>query len=160
MEVRVIAGHRRQPPILVAELVKEIESVASIRQHRAGVIIDLDRMRGAEGTPVLDRQLRPRRMSDGDEGAGLPRSLRQLRGAFVRLGGGKGERQPGCDDMPIFAGARPHGVNFRADQSGEGVAPQLAGVGDRPVEPAQKMIGHLQEIIACAFIGLDDVRRI
>src|ERR1700722_20327597 len=122
MEVRVIPGDPRQPPILVAELVKEIEAVTSISQHRAGVIIDLDRMRGAEGTPVLDRQLRPRRMSDGDEGAGVPRSLRQLRGAFVRLGWGKVELERGGDDMPIFAGARPHGVNFCADQSGESVA--------------------------------------
>ena len=48
-------------------------------------------------------------------------------------------------------------MNFGADQSGESLAAQLAGVGDRPIEPAQKMIGHLQEIIACPFIGLDDV---
>src|ERR1700729_4408790 len=128
MEVRVIPGARRQPPILVAELVKEIEAVTSISQHRAGAIIDLDRMRGAERMPVLDRQLRPRRMSDGDEGAGLPRSLRQLRGAFVRLGWGKVERQPGCDNMPILAGAGRHGVNLGADQSGERLATQLAGV--------------------------------
>ena len=72
-------------------------------------------------------------------------------------GVGKIERQPGCDDMPIFAGARPHGVNFGADQGGEIAGAQLAGVGDRPIEPVQKMIGHLQEIIARAFIGLDDV---
>src|SRR5271156_4975541 len=59
MEVRVVAGDRCQPPVLVAQLVEEIEPVAPIGQDRAGVIIDLDRMRGAERTPVLDRQLRP-----------------------------------------------------------------------------------------------------
>ena len=94
MEVRVVAGDRHQPPILVAELVKEIETVAPIGQDRAGVIIDLDRMRGAERTPVLDRQLRPRRMGDGDEGARLPRSLRQLRRALFGSAGGKSNGSP------------------------------------------------------------------
>ena len=93
--MRVVAGDRRQPPILVAELVKEVEALAPIGQHRAGVIIDLDRMRGAERTPVLDRQLRPRRMSDGDERARLARSLRQLRGALSSgSAGGKSNGSP------------------------------------------------------------------
>jgi hypothetical protein len=35
--MRVIAGDRRQPPILVAELVKQVESLAPIGQDRAGV---------------------------------------------------------------------------------------------------------------------------
>ena len=94
MEVRVVAGDRHQPPILVAELIKEVEPVAPIGQDRAGVIVDLNRMRGAERTAVLDRQLRPRRMGDGDEGARLPRSLRQPRRALVRLGRGKSNGSP------------------------------------------------------------------
>ena len=121
MEVRVVAGDRHQPPILVAQLVKQVEPVAPIGQDRAGVIIDLDRMRGAERAPVLYRQLRPRRMGDRDEGARLPRPLRELRPALVRFGAGKIERQPGGDDMPIFAGARGHGVNFGADERGESI---------------------------------------
>ena len=142
------------------KLVKEVEPVAPIGQDRAGVIIDLDGMGGAQRTTVLDRQLRPRWMGDRDESAGLSRTLRKLLRAFARLGWGKIEWQPSRDDMPIFAGARSHGVDFRADQSGESLAAQLAGVGDRPVEPAEKMIGRLKEIIARPLIGLDDVARV
>ena len=105
--MRVVAGHGGQPPVLVAQLVEQIETVAAIGQDRAGVIIDLDRMRGVERTPILDRQLRPGGMSDGDKSARLPRPLRQPRPALVRRRMGKIERQPGCDDMPIFSGARP-----------------------------------------------------
>ena len=94
MEVRVVAGDRHQPPILVAELVEEIETKAPIGQDRAGVIIDLDRMRGAERTSVLDRQLRPRGMGDGDERARRPRALSQLRPGLARFGGGKSNGSP------------------------------------------------------------------
>ena len=124
------------------------------------MVIHLDRMRGAERSPILNGQLRPGGMGDGDEGARLPRALRQLRPALIRSGGGKIERQPGRDDVPVFARARPHGVNFGADQGGEIVAAQLAGVGDRPIEPAQKMIRHLNEIVARAPIGGDDLHKI
>ena len=64
MKMRVVAGDRHQPPILVAELIKEVEPVAPIGQDRASVIVDLDRMRRAERTAVLYRQLRPRRVGD------------------------------------------------------------------------------------------------
>ena len=121
------------------------------------MVIHLDRMRGAERSPVLDRQLRPGGMGDGDKGARRPRPLRQFRRALIRSGVRKIERQAGRDDVPVFADAGPHGVDFGADQGGEIAAAQLAGVGDRPIEPAKKMIRHLQEIIARALIGLDDV---
>ena len=83
------------------------------------MIVDLDRVRRVERTSVLDCQLRPRGVGDGDKGARLPRSLRQLRPALVRFGAGKIEGEPGGDDMPIFAGARAHGVNLGADERGE-----------------------------------------
>ena len=94
VEVRVVAGDRHQPPILVAQLVEQVEPVAPIGQDRAGVIIDLDRMRGAERTPVLDRQLRPRGMGDGDESARLPRSLRQRGALSSGSAGGKSNGSP------------------------------------------------------------------
>jgi hypothetical protein len=72
--------------------------------------------------------LRPRGMGDGDESARVPRSLRQLRPALVRFRRGKVERQPGRDDMPVFAGGGRQGVNFGADKGGEIVGAQLAGV--------------------------------
>jgi hypothetical protein len=50
------------------------------------------------------------------------------------------DREPGCDYMPIFSGARTHGANFGADQDGETVGAQLARVGDGPIEPVEKMI--------------------
>ena len=121
------------------------------------MVIHLDRMRGAERSPILDGQLRPGGMGDGDEGARRSRALRQPRPALVRLGVAKIDRQPGREDVPVFAGARPHGVDFGSDQGGEMAVAQLAGVGDRPIEPAKKMIRHLQEIIARALLGLDDV---
>ena len=99
-------------------------------------------------------------MGDGDEGARLSRSLRQPWRALVRFGVGKIERQPGCDDVPVFAGGGRQGVNFGANQGCEIAGAQLAGVGEMATEAVQEMIGHLQEIIACAFIGLDDVNRV
>ena len=159
MEVRVVAGDRHEPPVLVAQLVEEIEAVAPIGQDRAGVIIDLDRVRGGERAPILDRQLRPRGMSHGDEGARFPRPRRQHRPALVRLGAGKIERQSGCDDVPVFASRCRHGVNFCPDQGGEIIRTQLASVGDRPIEAAKKMIGELEEIVARALVGLDPRRQ-
>ena len=130
-----------QPPVLIAQLVEQIEAVAPIGHDGAGVIVDLDRMGGAERTPVLDRQLRPGRMGDGDKSARLPGPLRQPRPALLRRCTGKIERQPGCDDMPVFPDARSHGMDFSADQGGEIVGAQLPGVGDGPIEPVDKMIG-------------------
>ena len=160
MEVRVIAGDRHQPPVLIAQLVEQIEAVTPVGQDGAGVIIDLDRVRGCKRTPILDRQLRPRGMGDGDEGARLPRSRRQPWPTLVRPGGGKIEGETSRDDMPVLACGGRHGVNFGADQSRELAGAQLAGIGDRPVEPVEKMIGHLEKIVACALVGVDDVHRI
>jgi hypothetical protein len=155
--MRVVAGHGGQPAVLVTQLIKEIETVAPIGRDRAGVIVDLDRMRRAERTAVLDRQLRPRRMGDGDKGARLPRPLRQPRSALVWRRMREIEREPGCDYMPIFSGARTHGVNFGADQGGETVGAELAGVGDGLIEPVEKMIRQLDKIVARAFIGLHNI---
>ena len=105
------------------------------------MIIDLDRMGGGEGASVFDRELRPRGMGDGDESAGIPRSGRQPRRFLVRLGWGKIEGEPGRDYVPVFTGRGPHGVNLGADQCREFIGAQFAGVGDRPIEAAEKMIG-------------------
>ena len=121
------------------------------------MIIDLDGMRGGERAPVLDRQLRPRGMSHGDESARFPRPGRQHRPGFVRFGRGKIERQSGRDNVPIFARRRRHGVNLSPDQGGEVIRAQVAGIGDRPIEAAEKMIGQLEEIVARALVGLDHV---
>src|ERR1700733_7546151 len=79
-------------------------------------------------------------MGDGDKGARLSRSLRQPLRALVRFSVGKIEWQPGCNDVPVFAGGGRHGVNFGANQGCEIAGAQLAGVGDRPIEAVQEMI--------------------
>src|SRR6185437_8047135 len=86
-----------------------------------------------------------------------PRALGQLRPALIGFGMGEIDRQPGRDDMRVFAGAGRQGVNLGADQGGETAAAQVPCVGDRPIEPAEKMIRQLDEVVARALIGFDHI---
>ena len=72
--------------------------------------------------------------------------------------GGKSNGRPVATICQYSPALRRHGVNFRADQRGETVAAQPARVGNRPIESAQEMIGHLEEVIARTLIRLDDLR--
>ena len=48
-------------------------------------------------------------------------------------------------------------MNLGADQGGEIIRAQRAGIGDRPIEAAEEMIGQLEEIVPGSLIGIDDI---
>jgi hypothetical protein len=104
MEMRVIGGEGGQPLAFVEQLVEQIEAFAAVGFDRAAMVVDLDRMRNVDGEPIGKGKLRPGRMRDADEGAGVRRAARQLGAAFLRRAGREVERQSRRDDMPKLAG--------------------------------------------------------
>ena len=73
--------------------------------------------------------------------------------------GGKVERQAGGENVPEFADLGAHRVQFGADQRREIVGAKGAGVGDRPIEALEEMVGELEEVVAGALVGFDDLLR-
>ncbi len=74
--------------------------------------------------------------------------------------GGKSSGSPVATMCQYSPTVGPHGMDLGADQCGEFIGAQLARVRDRPIEAAKEMIGQLEEIVARAFVGLDDLRRV
>ncbi|HKN31047.1 MAG TPA: hypothetical protein VJY34_25510 [Roseiarcus sp.] len=105
----VVGCNRSQPAILIAELIQEIEAVAAVCLDRRSMVVNFDRVRGGEGASVLDRQLRPGWMSDGDEGAGLARPGRQPWPVLVGTRRWEVEWQAGREDVPQFPCGGAHG---------------------------------------------------
>ena len=88
---------------------------------------------------------------------GGARPLGQLRAGLVRPRGGKVERQADRENVPELADLGAHGVQFGADQRREIVGAERARVGDRPIVAGEEMVGELEEIVAGALVGVDDL---
>ncbi len=114
-EMGIVGGDGGQAPAFVEQLVPEIEAVAAVVLDGAAVIVDLDRMGAVDGAAILDGKLRPGRMGDGDEAAGLVGAAGKSCAGFARGRLGKIERQAGADDVPELAGGgfRAHAVRPR-----------------------------------------------
>jgi hypothetical protein len=127
----VVGGDRHHLCVVQKHPVQQVAAVGSVRQHGAGVIVDLDRMGGLEQARVLERQAIPLWMGDGDEGARRRCPAGQV-GPGLAFGrrreiGGQADRE----DMPELTVRQRRRVQFGAQDRREAFAPQPGGVGDR-----------------------------
>ena len=154
-KMRVIGRNRGQAMAFVQQLVHQIKPVAAIVLDRAAMIVDFDGMRAGERAAILDRQLRPGGMGDGDEGAVRARPRGEFGAAFFGRWRGKIERETRRDNVPEFADLGRRRVKPGAEQGGEIIGAPAPRIGDWPIIALHEMIGELEEVIAGAFIGLD-----
>src|SRR5437762_12957886 len=157
MEMRIVGGEGGEAPAFIQQLVEKIEAFAAVAFDRAAVIIDFDGMGDVDGTPVLDGELGPGRMSDADEGAGLSGAAREAHTGLFRRARCEIERQACGDDVPELSGRSFGWMKPATDDGGEAVGAQRPRIGNRPAIMTDEMVGKHHEVIARVLIGLDNL---
>ena len=94
-------------------------------------------------------------MGDADEGAGGGGAPGDVDAGLLGCGRVEIEWKARGNDVPQLADLGLGGVKLGADDGGEVVGAQAAGVGDRPVIDAEKVVGQHHEVVARVLVGFD-----
>ncbi len=157
--MRVVSGKGGQAPALAQKLIEQIPAITPVVFNGAAMVVDFHRMGAVNGAAILDGELRPGGVRYADESAGFMGAAGNLFAGFIFSGGREIKRQASGHDMPEFANLGLRGVQFRAEDGGEIIGAQGAGVGDGPIIVPHEMIRQHHEIIAGVLVGLDHPRR-
>jgi hypothetical protein len=117
---------------------------------------------------IGQRQPRPLRMGDSDEGPRRDRPRRQFRPAFLhidrhevgRMRRREAFRQANRKDMPQLAIRHRAGMQFRAQDGGEAVGPECLGIDDGIAVAPDEMVGQRKEVIAFGPVAVADLLRL
>jgi len=115
MEMRVVGGKAGELPAASHQVVEQRHAIRPGRQHLAGVVVDLDRMRRVERQPVGEIEPIPLRVGNADKGAGGSGATRQCRPVLALRRRGEVMRQADREDVPEIAQMRCRCMQLGAD---------------------------------------------
>ena len=157
----VVGGAYGQTPTLFEQPVQVPEPVRAIAFDSAAVVVDLHRMGGVDPPRVIQRQTRPFRMRDGDEGARLPRAAGDFGAGLLPFDGHEiGTmrrreifRQANGEDVPQLAIVHRAGMQLRAENGGEPVVAEGPGVDDGIVVKSDEMVRQRDEVVPFRLVA-------
>jgi hypothetical protein len=120
------------------------------------LVVRLHGMSRVDGLHLRHGHQRRRRMGDPDEGSRITSAAGQEATGLAGQQRREVEGQPSGDDVPLRRHFGPRSVQLRAEERGETVPAQVAGVGDRePVLPAE-VIGQRDEVVPRLGVPIRD----